>query len=374
MSWDRIVGHEKAKSFLVSALQRNSIGHAYLFAGPRGVGKSLLAESFAKAANCESGPGRYPNPSGQHRVPGYPCDRCKSCRCITLRTHPDVSWVEPEGGHVKIDQIRYVSRLVQFRPVQGPYRFVIIQKAEKCTPEASNAMLKLLEEPPDKCVFVLESSAYRSLPPTVLSRCQLVKLSGLPIQRVVDYLRTTEGVRGISPGMLLLAARMSGGSIGLSQEMLTKGELRRYAEVATRLAECAIRYRKSLAEGGDDPKLVIEATELVDGISEPELLIAILLAVIRDMLVLADFGEDRIEDMMVVDSSTARGLCELVTGSRRYWERVFEVVIHIGQAFGKNVNRDLAMDALVMAFMKDGNLQEQRGGLDISAGGSGSTL
>lgn len=367
MGWDEIVGHEKAKLFLRLALQNDLVGHAYLFVGPRGTGKSLLALNFAKAANCERRP--FPGFNSGPTVPDWPCDKCTACRSIDLRLHPDVIWVEPEGEHVRIDQVRYISRLVHFRPDRGTYRFVIVQQAEKCTPEAANAMLKILEEPPEGNVFILEASRQSSLPATVVSRCRILKVHPLPTRQVMDCLGSREDMHGIDHKMLSFAARLSGGSIGSSVCLIKDGELRRCVDHALDLVDCAGRYRNGLAQGRDDLNLVVRAWEIVGSAKEPELLVSCLLAVIRDLLLALSLGEDGVQRMIVLDSGTPEWARDLSESGRLSWETTFMALQRIGQALKKSINKELAMDALVMALMKGGSFPNTEG-VKIGAGSS----
>lgn len=196
---DCILGQEQAVTQLRAALQNKVISHAYLFLGPAGVGKRLTAYSFAAALNCES------------PVQGYkPCGQCPSCRKIEHGNYPDLHLVEPQGQSIKIEQIREIQARIAYKKLEGKFQIVIIQDAQNMTVDAANSLLKVLEEPPRGTVFILLADQTRSMLPTILSRCQLIRFVALRpehISRILmgDYGLSQEEAEGIS--------LLSGGSI-----------------------------------------------------------------------------------------------------------------------------------------------------------------
>jgi len=216
MGFDAIRGQERAKVILKNAIASGRLP-AYLFAGPRGVGKRTTALTFARALNCE-------------RATLDCCDECPSCRRIATLTHPDVKLLFPfkalkpdasrkeeeeyaaeldalrpeyrlgttaplpEAKYViPIDWIRELRKEMGFKPAAGRYRVVIILEAERMTSEAANAFLKTLEEPQAETVFVLTTTRLFKLPTTIRSRCQTVKFSRLAPELVVDFLKQRFG-------------------------------------------------------------------------------------------------------------------------------------------------------------------------------------
>jgi len=168
MSFKDIKGQEDAIRRLKSAIKNNRIAHAYIFAGPRDSGRSLLAKNFAKALNCAD--------------PGDPpCDTCASCKKIDKEIHPDVKSVayNGKGGDITIEQIRELENYIVLKPYEGRYKVFIIEDAHLMNTAAANSFLKTLEEPPANSVLILITERPADLPPTIASRCQVIRARAL---------------------------------------------------------------------------------------------------------------------------------------------------------------------------------------------------
>ncbi len=157
--FDELVGQDAIRRTLENALQQNRISHAYLFAGPRGTGKTSMARILAKALNCA-------NPRGYQ-----PCGCCESCLSIQRGNSMDVLEIDAASNR-GIEEIRDLKEKMGFMPVLGKYKVYIVDEVHMLTTEAFNALLKTLEEPPAHVVFVLATTDVQKLPPTILSRCQ----------------------------------------------------------------------------------------------------------------------------------------------------------------------------------------------------------
>ena len=164
MSWNDIFGQELAKRTLTAHLDSGKVAGAYLFAGPEGVGKRLLALEFAKALNCSSDGSR-------------PCDACTVCQQITRGVHPDVHRIVPVGAsnQIRIDDIRQMLGRIGLRPYSARVQVAILERVERLTEEAANSLLKSLEEPTTTTCFVLTTEQLPHCLSTIVSRCQVIR-------------------------------------------------------------------------------------------------------------------------------------------------------------------------------------------------------
>ena len=194
-----VIGHEWAVLSLDRVVADNRPAHAYLISGPPHIGKATLAQSLALALNCQA-----------HNT-ARPCGQCRSCQLIAAGKHPDVQLIEPEGAHVKIDQVRALQHDLALRPVEGRYRVAIFDQFETATTEAQNALLKTLEEPPDYVVLIVLAADPEALLPTIVSRCQQIMLRPLTMTQVREGLIETWGVAADRAEVL---AHLSGGRLG----------------------------------------------------------------------------------------------------------------------------------------------------------------
>lgn len=209
MPFGRIVGHRRLLSLLTRAIARGTLPPSLLLAGPRGIGKRMTATAIATTLNC-----LHPRPAGAFETDA--CGECHSCRRIARGVHPDVVVLEPEeSGNIKIDQVRDVIDRANYRPFEGRRRAVIVDDADALVPQAQNALLKTLEEPPSASVFLLVSSVPDALLPTVRSRCRPLRLGELNSSEVAETLVRDHQY---SEADARAAAAEAGGSVGRALE------------------------------------------------------------------------------------------------------------------------------------------------------------
>lgn len=176
-SFKDVVGHKDILKYISSTVENNRVSHAYILNGERGSGKKMLANLFAMTLLCETGDNE-------------PCGKCHSCKQAESGNHPDIIRVTHEKPNsISVDDIRtQVNNTVDIKPYQGPYKVYIIPQADMMTPQAQNAILKTIEEPPSYAVFLLLTENAETLLPTINSRCVMLKLRNIKDTLIKKYL------------------------------------------------------------------------------------------------------------------------------------------------------------------------------------------
>lgn len=207
MAFKKVVGHLKAKKVLQNALAENRVAHAYLFHGPAGIGKTVLAKALAGALLC-----REDSTDA--------CGKCSVCRRLETGQFPDFFMISPPPGHavstIKIDQVRELQKKAQFKPYEAQRKVYLIDRAEGMTRDAANCLLKVLEDPPPDTIFLLTTVNPHRLPPTIISRCQMIPLTKVPASQIEEML--VSGRKADHETAILLAA-LADGMPGKALEM-----------------------------------------------------------------------------------------------------------------------------------------------------------
>ena len=196
-----VVGQRHITSTLKNAIERGQLAHAYLFCGPRGVGKTTCARIFAKAINCQ-------NPQG-----GEACNECESCRSFNEGRSLNVHELDAASNN-SVDDIRNLIEQVRIIPQQGSYSVFVIDEVHMLSAAAFNAFLKTLEEPPHHAIFILATTEKHKIIPTILSRCQIYDFNRIRVEDGVEYLRyiaTKEGVEADDEALNLISHKADGG-------------------------------------------------------------------------------------------------------------------------------------------------------------------
>jgi DNA polymerase-3 subunit delta' len=186
--FDTTIDHAKAIQQLARLYWRRRIPNALLFSGIEGIGKGQVAVLFAQTCNCLNQNHFDPELNRQTPEKIEACGECRACRKIASNSHPDIIHVNPTGRFIKIAQIREIRDYLAFRPNEAQLRVVILQKAQTLNLEAGNALLKMLEEPPDQTIFILITSHEMDLLPTIRSRCQQIRFRPIAQKRIEAYL------------------------------------------------------------------------------------------------------------------------------------------------------------------------------------------
>jgi DNA polymerase-3 subunit gamma/tau len=299
-TFEEVVGQEHITKTLTNSIEQGRVAHAYLFAGPRGVGKTTTARILAKALNCERGPAPVP------------CNSCTNCKEITDGKSLDV--LEIDGASNRgIDEIRNLRDNVKLAPANSRYKVYIIDEVHMLTIHAFNALLKTLEEPPSHVVFMLATTAPNKLPATILSRCQRFNLKRIKIYDIIKKLRDIaqdEGLKIDDQTMLLIARSVQGsmrdGMSILDQLISFRGKEIRLVDVRTILGlapqEAFLGLTKAIIDR--DTKAALAMVEdLVDQGYDIPRFVGDLMEHFRDLAVvrlkedLVDLPEDTIEQL-----------------------------------------------------------------------------
>ncbi|NNG02451.1 MAG: DNA polymerase III subunit delta' [Desulfobacteraceae bacterium] len=227
--FESIVDQDNSIRLLKRLLFIGKIPHALLFTGIDGIGKRTCATTFAMASHCEAmaaekvqgdgyttvNPPDVPNPGTSYD----PCGICRECRRIESGLHPDIVDIKPNGAYIRIDQIRELCNTLSMKPYESGLRFVIISDAQVFTPEAANAILKVLEEPPDRTILILTSQQTSDLLPTIVSRCQQIRFNPISAEHLMELLAQKQD---IDPASAKVLAALSGGSYAKALKLIKK--------------------------------------------------------------------------------------------------------------------------------------------------------
>jgi DNA polymerase-3 subunit delta' len=219
MALKDLIGQNKAIGILQRTIKRRRIPSSYLFAGESGIGKKCTAMNLAKTVNCLQ-------PVNSEYPPLDCCDECSSCRKIDAGVHPDCLLISPEGGQIRIEEIRPVTQRLSLKPFEGKKKIVVINDAETMNIYASNAFLKTLEEPPQDSLIILVSSKPDNLSDTIRSRCSRINFTPLSYEESQQVLHRAIGQEGKTPHEISTLIRLSLGRPGfvLSGELMEERE------------------------------------------------------------------------------------------------------------------------------------------------------
>ena len=324
MSFNEIIGQERAIGILRRAVEQERIAQAYLFLGTEGIGKKLTALNLAKALNCR----------GERAAPYLSCDICPACRKIDHGNHPDIQVLGGTREQIKIDQIRQLQKGLHYKPFEGRKKVVIIDGAERLVPAAANALLKTLEEPPPETVIILITISLYQLLPTIISRCQKIRFQPLNTESLKKVLGDS---LSLPEEALETLALLSGGSPGITLQIAdsiaeTRGELFRRVE---QLVRDKIEELLQLADELSKNKEGLEGT------------LELLKVFFRDIMIFRENRAERLANIALLPS------IERLAGKLSTPEIVskIEAINEAQSALRQNANRQLAMERMLLRIM-----------------------
>jgi DNA polymerase-3 subunit delta' len=325
-----IIGQENAKRILSLAFSRHKTSHAYLFQGPTGVGKKLTARAFATFLLCQAEDDRDDS-----------CGQCPSCRKMASGNHPDFLEIQPDGAQIKIDQIRELKKALSYSPVEDGYRVVVLADIHQtmARAEVANSLLKTLEEPPARTVFILTAVEAAGILPTIVSRCQVVPFYPLPYEQVSAAL-TNEGLPGDKAYVM---ASIAEGSIGRARD-LAKTDL---LEIRKKIAEDLTGLTPGQAGAVERLfGLAEQAALLKDELGD---LLELLKLWLKDLMILGAGGP--------VEAVVNHDLRHILPAAGQRWNaaQLVERVAMIQQAqkqLRHNCNRAFVCEVLLWAFIQ----------------------
>ncbi len=328
MRFAEVLDQHHAVGLLRAALRSGKVHHAYLFAGPAGTGRSETAAAFAQALQCE----RYQEDS---------CGSCGPCRKVAAGVHPDVRWVRPLEGKtgIGIDQVREVRREASYGPYEGRWKVFAFCPADSMLAEAQNSLLKLLEEPPERVVFVLVVESAQALLPTVVSRCQMVRFNLVPLSQIEHALRVQFGVE---PARARVLAALSAGRAARAAAWSRDPEALRDRDA---VLDCLVRAEQEGLLGALQAAefLTQDRSKLADRLEVAALWY-------RDLLVWREVGDPAL--LVNVDRKDQVDALARALDSRALRRRL-EALEEARGAIRRNGNPRLALETAFLSFAAD---------------------
>jgi len=328
MSFNDIVGQERAIKILTKSLKENKVSSSYIFVGNEGTGKKLTAIEFTKAVNCL-------NPNKKLEA----CENCQSCNEINKQYFPDLKIVDATKGSIKIEQIREIQKEIELKPFKSKKKVYIIDKAEKMTIEASNCLLKTIEEPPYYAIIILICSKIDPVLPTIVSRCQIVKFGLITSLKIKELL--LDKINNLEKDQAEIISKLAQGSIGKAFKLSADKEyfIRR---------EKMLDYLSAIIPGkyGDD--IFAKVEKIISEIDKIEEILEMIKLWYRDILIIKNTGNQKY-------IANCDKLEELAKKSQIYSQNMLiDILDYLEQAeeyLMKNVNKRLILERLYIKMV-----------------------
>lgn len=290
--WEQVVAQEHVVQTLRNAIKSDRVGHAYLFSGPRGTGKTTTARLLAKAVNCLS-----------DDFSNRPCDECVNCKAVNEGRFLDLIEIDA-ASNTSVDDMRDLREKINYSPTEGKYKVYIIDEVHMLSTAAFNALLKTLEEPPAHAIFILATTEVHKIPATVLSRCQRHEFRRIPVAETVKALRSIcdEEKIEVDDDALLLIARQSTGAlrdaISLLDQLSSTGRKIDLELAQTVLGTATNQLVYDLIDAllKNDPALgMVTIHKALDGGSDPRQYARQVVEYLRNLLLIRMGNEKQIE-------------------------------------------------------------------------------
>ncbi|WP_113672987.1 ATP-binding protein [Vallitalea guaymasensis] len=320
-TFDEIVGHNEIINHLQSAIKTNKISHAYIIDGEKGIGKKLIANTFAKTLQCQ-------------KKGISPCDECISCRTFDSLNNPDVIYVEQtKKTGIGVDDIReQINQDINIKPYQHPYKIYIVDNADTMTEQAQNALLKTIEEPPSYVMILLLSNNINKFLITILSRCVVLKLKPIMPDKVMNYV--IEKLK-ISDYRSELITSFAQGIIGKAKELASSTEFFDMRESMIKIVDIIIN--------GDDYQLLEVSQKFEEYKDDIQDFLDLLMAWFRDLLIVKKINDE----MYIINRDKYRTL--LKQAQVLSYNRISIMIENINKA--KNLLKQNANFRLVIEMM-----------------------
>lgn len=327
MSFKDIVGQEKAVNILLKSLKEDKVSPSYIFVGSEGVGKKFTAVEFAKTINCL-------NVNNNLEA----CEICNVCNKINKQCCPDLKIIEPIKGSIKIEQIRELRREIDLKPFEYRKKIYIIDQAEEMTIEASNCLLKTIEEPPDYAIIILICINTDSILPTIISRCRLIKFRLIDSSKIRKILFNKVN---LEESKAELVSKLAQGSIGKAFKLISDKE---YFNRREKLLD----YLNKVLPGKYDSNFFINIEKILMDINNIEEMLEIILLWYRDILIIKELGIKE----YIINSDKIE---ELKEKSRVYSKEmlidILDYIEQIKEFMKKNINRRLVSERLYLKMV-----------------------
>jgi len=328
MSFKDIIGQERVIKILTKSLKENKISSSYIFVGSEGTGKKLTAIEFTKTVNCL-------NLNKNLEA----CDNCHSCNEINKQCCPDLKIVETTKGSIKIEQIREIRKEIELKPFRSKKKVYIIDQAEKMTLEASNCLLKTIEEPPYYAIIILICSKIDPILPTIISRCQIVNfglVNSLKMKKIL-----LNKINNLEKDKAEIISKLAQGSIGKAFKLIADKEyfIRR---------EEVLDYLSAIFPGKYDDDIFAKAEKMVSEIDRIEEILEMIKLWYRDILIIKNTGNQKYivncDKLEIVGRKSQIYSQKMLIDILDYLEQVEEYLM-------KNVNKRLILERLFIKMV-----------------------